>query len=155
MCNVPFHLFLWCFFFISDITACFARLVASLLQESLYKRQMIHIHMWSTGSTRVRTWCWCEKIDKDWDGMRNKLRKKKKKHESLWYVSVLSSQMATRDSIMLRMWKGYHSNMDHRYEPWSNTDKLNYFDQIWVMFVFYIFFSFSFFLSKRLCLSIT
>lgn len=72
----------------------FARLVASLLRESLYKRQMTHIHVWSTGVTHVKAWCWCEKIRQRFD----------QKCVSLWCISALLSQVAW-DHTNVTMWK--------------------------------------------------
>ncbi len=92
-----------------------ARLVASLLRESLYKRQMIHIHVRSTGATRVKTWCWCEKNKTEiWP---------KRKRVSLWYgMSVLLSQVATWDHKMSWCEKATTPIwITGKYEHWSNT----------------------------------
>lgn len=108
----------------SDITACILPdFVASLLRESLYKRQMIHIHVWSTDATHVEKTT-KKKLGvlklKDWD-----LTKKKKKKicTSSRFISVLLSRVATIDHKHV-LWCEKATTpiwITGRYEPRSNT----------------------------------
>lgn len=119
MCNVPFHLFfVMLFFHFRYYSLYFARLVASLLQESLYKRQMIHIHVRSTGSSHVRTWCWCEKIKTEiWH------KKKSVNHCGIFQCSRLEwpHEITTSGGCEKATTPQYGSQVS-TYEPWSNTD---------------------------------
>lgn len=146
--------FIFCnaFFHFRYYSLYFARLVASLLQESLYKRQMIHIHVWSTGSTHVRTWC-CEKIKTEiWQ---------KKTKKSVNHCGIFQSSRLEWPHQITTCWGCEKATTPQcgsqvsTYEPWSNTDthkkKKNNFDQIWVLY--FVFCCCCFY--KRLCLSIT
>lgn len=87
----------------------FARLVASLLPESLYKRHMI-------SHTRVVHW---------WDTC-----KKKKNNNMLIKIRVRFDKKTRVAAVYFRcsclkwfrLWKG-HSNMDHRLKLSTSTDK--------------------------------
>lgn len=112
--------FIFCnaFFHFRYYSLYFARLVASLLQESLYKRQMIHIHVRSTGSSHVRTWCWCEKIKTEiWH------KKKSVNHCGVFQCSRLEwpHEITTWWGCEKATTPQYGSQVS-TYEPWSNTD---------------------------------